>query len=273
MNYFELYPGDYLRDTSRLSMLEHGAYLRLLMAYYSEESPLPADLGELCTIAVATTPADRRAVAKVAERYFPIGADGMRHNGRADIEIEKAQRRIETARQNGSKGGRKPKPNGNPPGNPAGNPMGSSRGNPERTQRGTHSGEALHTPHATREAEAEKPTELRSVVPSRKLATPECPHEAIIAAYHETLPMLARVRDWTPQRQTLLRNAWRSRPERQSVDWWRGLFAYVAQSDFLTGKGKPRGDAPPFEADLEWIIRPKNLPKIVEGKYENRSAA
>ena len=116
-------------------------------------------------------------------------------------------------------------------------------------------------------------TDLRSVVLGSKPRTTACPHEAIIAAYHEALPMLARVRDWTPQRQSLLRNAWRSKPERQDLAWWADLFAYIAQSDFLTGKGRTRGDAPAFEADLEWIIRPKNLPKIIEGKYENRSAA
>ncbi len=148
MNYFELYPGDYLRDTTRLTLVEHGAYLRLLMAYYGEEKPLPAEPADLFVIVSAISAADKAAVRKVADRFFPVGEDGLRHNGRADEEILKAQRRIETARQNGAKGGRKPNPAGNPPGNPAGNPMGSPRGNPAGTQRGTHSGEALHTPHA-----------------------------------------------------------------------------------------------------------------------------
>jgi uncharacterized protein YdaU (DUF1376 family) len=145
VNYFELYPGDYLRDTTRLTLLEHGVYLRLLMAYYAEERPLPGDNTELLVIAGAISSADKAAVRKVAERFFPLGDDGLRHNARADDEIKKAQRRIETARQNGGKGGRKPKPSNNP----AGYPVGSSRDTPEGTQRGTHSGEALHTPHAS----------------------------------------------------------------------------------------------------------------------------
>jgi len=97
MNYFELYPGDYLRDTSRLSLVEHGAYLRLLMAYYAEEQPLPADYPELYVIAGAISSADKGAVRKVADRYFPVGEDGQRHNSRADAEIEKAGVRMVAA--------------------------------------------------------------------------------------------------------------------------------------------------------------------------------
>lgn len=105
MNYFELYPGDYLRDTTRLTLVEHGAYLRMLMAYYAEEKPLPSDDAELFVIVSAVTAADRAAVRKVADRFFPILADGLRHNLRSDEEIAKAQRRINAARANGKKGG------------------------------------------------------------------------------------------------------------------------------------------------------------------------
>ena len=146
MNYFELYPGDYLKATQRLTLLEHGAYLRLLMAYYGEEEALPADLGELYVTVSAISAADKAAVRKVADRFFPVAADGLRHNDRADAEIEKAQKRIAAAKANGAKGGRNPK----------------AETNPEETQRvthgatqwPTHSGEALHTPHATSKNEA-----------------------------------------------------------------------------------------------------------------------
>lgn len=95
MNYFELYPGDYLRDTTRLTLIEHGAYLRLLMAYYAEETPLPAEYSELHVIVSAVSAADKAAVKKVADRFFPVGDDGVRRNGRADEEIAKAAERME----------------------------------------------------------------------------------------------------------------------------------------------------------------------------------
>ena len=95
MNYFEFYGGDYLRDTTRLSLTDHGVYLRLLIAYYAEEEPLPAAHGELYTIAGATSAADKAAVRKVADKYFPVGDDGVRRNGRADEEIAKASGRMD----------------------------------------------------------------------------------------------------------------------------------------------------------------------------------
>lgn len=119
------------------------------MAYYSEEKPLPKCDAELYVIVSAVSAADKAAVRKVADRFFPVGDDGQRRNGRADAEIEKAQRRINVARENGSKGGRKPNPAGNPLGIPVGNPAGIPPETQRATQRLTHSGEALHTPHAT----------------------------------------------------------------------------------------------------------------------------
>lgn len=104
-------------------------------------------------------------------------------------------------------------------------------------------------------------------------APPACPHQEIIELYHETLPALPRVKAWTDERQALLRSRWREDPKRQDLDWWRKFFGYVSQSDFLMGRAKGRGDAPPFMADLEWLIRPKNFVKVIEGKYENREAA
>lgn len=139
MNFFNLYPGDYLRDTTRLTLIEHGAYLRMMLAYYGEERPLPADENELFTIVCAVTRSDQAAVRKVADRYFPIAAeDGLRHNTRADEEILKGQHRIAVARENGAKRQRK----NNPAGNPVGMPVGTRAGKPDATQwvagSGTH---------------------------------------------------------------------------------------------------------------------------------------
>lgn len=101
---------------------------------------------------------------------------------------------------------------------------------------------------------------------------PPCPHQAIIGLYHELLPSLPAVREWNDTRMAFLRKRWNERPERQSLDWWRRFFAYVSASDFLMGRTVSR-DGRSFECDLEWLIRPTNFAKVIEGRYQNREAA
>lgn len=98
---------------------------------------------------------------------------------------------------------------------------------------------------------------------------PPCPHEKILALYREIcVPAgMTEVRVWNDKRCKFLRARWRENPKHQSLDFWRRYFEHCADSRFLTGQAEPRKDQPPFVADLEWIIRPSNFAKIVEGKY------
>lgn len=106
VNFYKRYPGDYQRDTAHLSLAEHGAYGLLLDHYYSSEKPLPADLSMLHRICRAFTKPEQKAVDSVAGMFFPVGADGLRHNARADKQIPQEQKGREAARQNGKNGGR-----------------------------------------------------------------------------------------------------------------------------------------------------------------------
>lgn len=121
----------------------------------------------------------------------------------------------------------------------------------------------------TRPADAEP-------VASKKVF-PGCNHQAVIDLYHQTLPTLNRIEVWNEVRQGLLRSRWRevaaemvrdgkTADEAALLDWWRTLFVYVGKSKFLTGRAEGSKDRP-FKADLEWIIRPTNFAKIIEGKY------
>ena len=104
MNYYERHLGDYSKDTSHLSMAEHGAYCLLLDRYYGAESGIPEELVYRVTRARTTT--EKKAVDFVLREFFVL-VDGIWINKRADEEIEKAQNRINAARENGKKGGRK----------------------------------------------------------------------------------------------------------------------------------------------------------------------
>lgn len=92
---------------------------------------------------------------------------------------------------------------------------------------------------------------------------PDCPHQAIIQAYHEELPQLPRVRSWHEKRQQALRARWREDSRHQSPEWWRRFFRRVGEAcPFLLGDG-PSG----WRADLEWIVQRRNFYKILEGYY------
>ncbi|MCE7031759.1 YdaU family protein [Lysobacter sp. GX 14042] len=108
MNYFEHHIGDYAAATSHLTLLEDAVYSRLLRRYYLQECPLPADVKQVARLAGARTPDELEAVDAVLAEFFTLEDDGW-HNKRADEEIARFVAKIESARENGKKGGRPPK--------------------------------------------------------------------------------------------------------------------------------------------------------------------
>jgi uncharacterized protein YdaU (DUF1376 family) len=98
MNNYPHHIGDFLRDTVGLSMTEECVYRRLLDQYYAREGPLPLELPELCRLARAMTPTEKRAVAYVVGRFFEKTSDGVTQK-RADAELQKFRERSEKARE------------------------------------------------------------------------------------------------------------------------------------------------------------------------------
>lgn len=84
MNHYPRHIGDYLKDTSHLSLLEHGAYARLLDVYYTREGPIPAD--QAARLTGARTREERAAVDSVLAEFFVLDGDEWRQK-RADEEI------------------------------------------------------------------------------------------------------------------------------------------------------------------------------------------
>lgn len=93
----------------------------------------------------------------------------------------------------------------------------------------------------------------------------DCPAQRIVDLYHEKLPELPRCEKLTPTRRGYLRQRWRE--DLETLEDWAAFFADVRKSDFLMGKKPGRDGRPPFRADLEWLTRPANYAKFIEGKY------
>lgn len=97
-----LYIGDYKKDTGRLTTELHGAYLLLIMEYWST-GPLPDDDAELSSITCLGARGWKTARPKLA-RFFQI-SDGMWRHKRIENEIEKWTARKAAAIDRARKGG------------------------------------------------------------------------------------------------------------------------------------------------------------------------
>jgi uncharacterized protein YdaU (DUF1376 family) len=106
MIFYSRFPGDYLKKTAHLSLVEHGAFCVLLDSYYGSETPYPNDLDTLYRICRAMSYSEKKAVRSIVEQFFYVAKDGLLHNEKADKVIAHALPRIEAARVNGGKGGR-----------------------------------------------------------------------------------------------------------------------------------------------------------------------
>lgn len=260
MHYYKRNIGDYAKKAGRLTMLQHGAYTLLLDACYDRE--VFPTLEQAIDWTWASTEAEVEAVKFVLNRFFKLDADGqyvqdrileelLNYHKNAHTNKRIAQDREAKRREKSTKRGQavdEPPPNQEP--------------------RTINQEPSLSVPNGTdRPSDDEPPKEQKF---------PGCNHKAVLSLYHSTLPNLPAIEVWNDLRSGLLRQRWREVcqdlakqgpvTEEAVLDWWRKFFEFVGKSEFLTGKTLSK-DKRPFLADLEWVIRPTNFAKVVEGKY------
>jgi uncharacterized protein YdaU (DUF1376 family) len=119
--WYAFYPGDYGRDTAHLSLIEDGAYRRLLDYYYSTGRPLPGDVVQLHRICRVSGSKERAAVRKVLEQFFTLEG-GVYRQKRVDAEIAKQAEYKEKLSESGRRGAQKrwSHSHGHPNGDPNG---------------------------------------------------------------------------------------------------------------------------------------------------------
>ena len=252
MHYYKHHIGDYRRCTAHLSLLEHGVYRQLLDWYYLDESPIPNETQSVYRRLAARTEAEQCAVDAVLADFFTQTPDGWINN-RCSKQIGKYQDNAEKNRESGKLGGRPKKTESVIDGF-----------NSETESKPNDNTDITLTTNHKPPTTNQQPLQEQKHTPPANAADP-CPHAEIISAYHELLPTMPAVREWTDTRKSLLRSRWREKAERQSVDWWRGFFADVSKSDFLCGRTDK-----PFTCSLEWMLKPTNFTKIIEGFYIGR---
>jgi uncharacterized protein YdaU (DUF1376 family) len=248
MHYYQFHIGDYKSHTSHLSIIEDIAYRRLLDFYYLHEKPIKQH-----NIARQVGMREyEQEVLSVLDEFFLSTVDGF-VSPRANKEIENYHSKIEQASK-------------------AGKASAERRFNARSTDvQPTINQEPLTINH--------KP-DISICPPSGEPEVgnglPKCNHQGVIDLYHKHLPTLRKVEVWNDARKGYLRQRWREVADELSktkeigapdiLGWFAEFFDHIGTSRFLTGKVNSK-DGRAFVADLEWILKPSNFAKIVEGKY------
>ena len=251
MHYYQFHIGDYASHTRHLSIHEDLAYRRLLDFYYLHEQPIKhRDIARQINMREF-----EQDVLTVLEEFF-FSTDAGFINPRADLEIAKYKEFSEAGKRGAAK-------------------------------RWGSNGEANSPPNATPIAtNNHKPITINhkpdisicppSGEPEEKTGLPKCCHQEVIDLYHLKLPTLRKVEVWNDARKGYLRQRWREVAEELSkektiqvsdiLEWWSDFFTHIGTSKFLTGRVNDKSGRT-FTADLEWILKPSNFAKIIEGKY------
>lgn len=253
MHYFSFHIGDYKSHTHHLSLMEDLAFRRLLDHYYLHEHPIKQrDIAR--QIGMREQEQD---VLTVLNEFF-VSTDAGFINPRADKEIAAYRLLSEAGKRGADK--RWAKPGDSPP---IATPL-----PPYFPPNSNH--EPLTINH--------KPIDTNICPPDGgpEVKIPDCNHQGVKDLYHLHLPTLRKVEVWNAVRQGYLRQRWREvateLAQTKPIDtndvlfWWAEFFKHISQSKFLVGKVNSK-DGRAFTADLEWILKPSNFAKIVEGKY------
>jgi|688.fasta_scaffold28918_9 uncharacterized protein YdaU (DUF1376 family) len=254
MHYYQFNIGDYKSHTEHLSEMEDLTYRRLLDWYYLHEQAIPLDIDETARQIRMRSHTD--CVAIVLREYFERTTDGWVHH-RANKEISKADEKSVKASESAKARWNKAK---------------DANALPAQSEsNATHN--TLPITHNTEHKSNICPPEGEL---DDKTGLPKCNHQAIVDLYHKHLPTLRRVEVWNDTRKGYLRQRWREVAEELAKDnkaeisdvltWFTEFFDHIGQSKFLTGRVNSK-DGRAFLADLEWILKPSNFAKIVEGKY------
>jgi len=251
MHYYSFHIGDYKAHTHHLSLMEDLAFRRLLDHYYLHEHPIKQR-----DIARQIGMRDQEQDVLTVLNEFFVSTDAGFINPRADKEIAGYRLMAEAGKRGAEK--RWNKAGDSHPIAPPLLPFSPPNSN--------------HEPVTSNH----EPMDTNICPPAGGPALPDCNHQGVIDLYHQQLPTLRRVEVWNAARQGYLRQRWREvaaelgkeKPTCASsvLDWFSDFFGHIQKSKFLIGKVNSK-DGRSFTADLEWILKPSNFAKIVEGKY------
>ena len=255
MNYYPFHLGDYASHTAHLEPIEDIAYRRMLDLYYRTEKPLPDSVEEIARLIRMRDHA--ATIRDILNEFFKPSPEGYR-NPRCDEEISSFAAMVEGGRKGGLKAAEK------------------RRGSQGSTPHIAPLAKGYYQPEPEPEPNNLETTSLvASAAPTPRI--PVCPVDEIVNAFHEKLPMLPRITVLSQSRKVALRARWREvittdkMTAQEGLEFFVWFFERVACSPFLTGRTQSR-DGRSWRADFDWLMKPTNFAKTVEGNYHKEAA-
>lgn len=281
MNFYKHHIGDYAAATAHLTFIEDAAYTRLLRIYYRDEKALPADIRAVQRLAGARTEPEQDAVATVLREFFRLESDGW-HNKRCDEEIGKAQTQAETNRRIAEE--REARRRGT-----------NEKRNVSRTEHDSYNGasndscnESLNESLCVREPSQTPDSRLQDKKQKQELpngnsrasaeadappAKDSIPYRQIVDCYNATLTGLAKVRELTPKRRTLIRSAWQASKHRRSLAFWQAYFAECQDDQFLNGGGPYGRGHENWQPSFDYLLRADVVTRTFERAMDRMERA
>ena len=253
MHYYPHNIADYRKDTSHLTLLEHGIYRQLLDSYYLDEIPLSNDLAKLMRSHSVRTAEEQQSLQNVLTDFFELTENGYIHK-RCDDVIAQYHGKSDKARASAMARWA--------------NKINEDDANALQTQT---EGNANHKPITNNQ---EPITNINTSMSESKI--PTCPQEKVLILWKKHLPHLTQPRSWEGTRQQTLKQRWIQASKKSSysdgystlddgIGWWNDFFEYISKGTKLANGFESDGRV--WKPTLEWILKLENFQKIIDGKY------
>lgn len=234
MHYYKRNIGDYHKKAGRLTMLQHGAFTLLMDACYDRER-FPT-LEEAIEWLWASSKEEVEAVEFVLNRFFTLD-NGVYVQKRIEDELSNYHKNSETNKR-----------------------IAIERETKRREKRTLR---ALSV-NGFSTLEHGAPPNQEPLTINQEPIKENTPYQAVLDAYHLSLPMLPGVKKLTEARKRHIKARWAEfQKSGEGMDGFNALFSQVGRSSFLK-EGQ--------FCNLEWMTKEANYVKIMEGNYLNGSA-
>ena len=83
---------------------------------------------------------------------------------------------------------------------------------------------------------------------------------------------LAKVRELTKDRKTLIRTSWNSSKQRQSMEFWRAYFEECQADDYHNGTGPYREPHKGWRPTFDYLLKTKTVTRVYEAAMDRVEA-